>query len=83
MLPLSNAGLDWLSWGVTRLLLRNMAQSRGGLVGWTVLIGELIIDLLAAATGYAVGPEARENLRRIKFNLVSERTGVGLEPLGE
>lgn len=43
----------------------------------------MIIDLLAAATGYAMGPEARENLRRIKFNLVSERTGVGLEPLGE
>lgn len=43
----------------------------------------MIIDLLSAATGYAIGPEARENLRRIKFNLVGERPGVGLEPLGD
>lgn len=49
LLPLSNAVLDWLSWGVTRFLLRRAAQSGGGFLGWVVLIGELIIDLLAAA----------------------------------
>ncbi len=49
LLPLLNAALDWLSWGVTRFLLRRAAQSGGGFLGWIVLIGELIIDLLAAA----------------------------------
>lgn len=42
-----------------------------------------IIDLLAAATGYQMGPLARENLRRIKFNLVDQRSGDMLEPLGD
>jgi len=42
----------------------------------------LIIDLVAAATGYRMGPLARENLRRIKFNLVDQRSAGGLEPLG-
>lgn len=57
LLPLSNAVLDWLSWGVTRSLLRRAAQSGGGFLGWIVLIGELILDLLAAAlflTGLAI-----------------------------
>lgn len=49
LLPLANTILDWLSWGVTRFLLRRAAQSGGGFLGWGVLIGELIIDLLAAA----------------------------------
>lgn len=43
----------------------------------------MIIDLVAAATGYRMGPLARENLRRIKFNLVDQGSGGRLEPLGE
>jgi DNA-binding MurR/RpiR family transcriptional regulator len=43
----------------------------------------LIIDLMAAATGYRLGPAARENLRRIKYALVARRPGQGLEPLGD
>ena len=42
-----------------------------------------IIDLVAAATGYAMGPLARENLRRIKFNLVDKGAGRSIEPLGD
>ncbi|MBT6544696.1 MAG: RpiR family transcriptional regulator, partial [Rhodobacteraceae bacterium] len=43
----------------------------------------MIIDLIAAATGYHLGDRARENLRRIKFNMVSTVSGENLEPLGE
>ena len=43
----------------------------------------IIIDLIAAATGYKMGPKARENLRRIKFNLVERRAAGSLEPLGD
>ena len=42
-----------------------------------------IIDLVAAATGYQMGPQARENLRRIKFNLVEKGATGSLEPLGD
>ena len=42
-----------------------------------------IIDLVAAATGYQLGPAARENLRRIKYNVLSQRQGAELEPLGD
>ena len=42
-----------------------------------------IIDLVAAATGYRLGPVARENLRRIKYNVLTHRQGVELEPLGD
>lgn len=42
-----------------------------------------IIDLVAAATGYELGPAARENLRRIKYNVLTHRKGVELEPLGD
>ena len=42
-----------------------------------------IIDLLAAATGYRLGPVARENLRRIKYNVLTRRPGTMLEPLGD
>lgn len=42
-----------------------------------------IIDLLAAATGYRLGPVARENLRRIKYNVLTRRPGAVLEPLGD
>jgi len=42
-----------------------------------------IIDLLSAATGYALGPSARESLRRIKYTMLNHRTGNVLEPLGD
>ncbi len=42
-----------------------------------------IMDLVAAATGYQLGPTARENLRRIKYNVLSQRQGAMLEPLGD
>ena len=40
-------------------------------------------DVVAAATGYRLGPVARENLRRIKFNIMDARVGEKLEPLGD
>jgi DNA-binding MurR/RpiR family transcriptional regulator len=42
-----------------------------------------ILDVVAAATGYRLGPLARENLRRIKFNIMDARAGEKLEPLGD
>jgi DNA-binding MurR/RpiR family transcriptional regulator len=42
-----------------------------------------VVDLLSAATGYALGPEARESLRRIKYAAVNHRSGNALEPLGD
>ena len=42
-----------------------------------------IIDLVAAATGYQMGPLARENLRRIKFNLPDQPAGDVIVPLGD
>jgi DNA-binding MurR/RpiR family transcriptional regulator len=42
-----------------------------------------IIDLLSAATGYALGPSARESLRRIKYAALNHRKGNILEPLGD
>ena len=42
-----------------------------------------IIDLIAAATGYQMGPLARENLRRIKFNLIEKGASLTIEPLGD
>lgn len=42
-----------------------------------------ILDLVSAATGYRLGPDARENLRRIKFNIMDARSGYRLEPLGD
>lgn len=42
-----------------------------------------IIDLLSAATGYALGPKARENLRRIKYTALNHRAGNVREPLGD
>lgn len=42
-----------------------------------------IIDLVAAATGYQMGPLARENLRRIKFNLPDQPSGDLIVPLGD
>ncbi len=42
-----------------------------------------IIDLVAAATGYQMGPQARENLRRIKFNLIDQPAGDMIVPLGD
>ncbi len=42
-----------------------------------------VIDLLSAATGYTLGPKARENLRRIKYVSLNHRSGNILEPLGD
>ncbi len=42
-----------------------------------------IIDLVSAATGYRMGPVARENLRRIKYTTQTHRSGAVLEPLGD
>lgn len=42
-----------------------------------------ILDLLSVATGYKLGPAARETLRRIKYNVLSHRAGKELEPLGD
>jgi DNA-binding MurR/RpiR family transcriptional regulator len=42
-----------------------------------------VIDLLAAATGYTIGPPARETLRRIKYAIQTHRRGAALEPLGD
>lgn len=42
-----------------------------------------ILDMVAAATGYRLGPAARENLRRIKFNIMDPASGDRLEPLGD
>ncbi len=42
-----------------------------------------ILDVIAAGAGYQLGPRARENLRRIKFNIIHARPGEGLEPLGD
>lgn len=42
-----------------------------------------VVDLLAAATGYAMGASARENIRRIKYAVQTHRKGAMLEPLGD
>ncbi|MCC5976108.1 MAG: MurR/RpiR family transcriptional regulator [Rubellimicrobium sp.] len=42
-----------------------------------------VIDLVAAATGYRIGPSARENLRRIKYDVLTRRQGEVMEPLGD
>lgn len=42
-----------------------------------------VLDVTAAATGYRLGPKARENLRRIKFNTMRIEADEALEPLGD
>ncbi len=42
-----------------------------------------IVDLLATGCGYALGADAQETLRRIKYNLLNFRQGEVLEPLGD
>ncbi|TNF19006.1 MAG: MurR/RpiR family transcriptional regulator [Rhodobacteraceae bacterium] len=42
-----------------------------------------VVDLLSAATGYTLGPKARESLRRIKYAALNHRSGNILEPLGD
>jgi DNA-binding MurR/RpiR family transcriptional regulator len=42
-----------------------------------------ILDLLSVATGYKLGTQARETLRRIKYNVLSHRAGKEMEPLGD
>lgn len=43
----------------------------------------VVVDLLSAATGYAMGPQARESLRRIKYAALRHRAGNVMEPLGD
>lgn len=40
------------------------------------------IDLMAVAAGYKLGASARENLRRIKYNVLTHMGGKEKEPLG-
>ena len=42
-----------------------------------------ILDVVAAGAGYRLGPKARENLRRIKFNTLGSHPSNRLEPLGD
>lgn len=42
-----------------------------------------VLDLLSAATGYTLGPVARETLRRIKYTALNHRAGNLQEPLGD
>jgi DNA-binding MurR/RpiR family transcriptional regulator len=42
-----------------------------------------VVDLLAAATGYGMGANARETMRRIKYAAQTHRMGATLEPLGD
>jgi RpiR family transcriptional regulator, carbohydrate utilization regulator len=42
-----------------------------------------IIDLVSVAAGYKLGASALENLRRVKYNVLSHRKGKELEPLGD
>ncbi len=42
-----------------------------------------VVDLLSAATGYTLGPRARESLRRIRYTALTHRSGNALEPLGD
>lgn len=42
-----------------------------------------ILDLLSAATGYLLGSQARESLRRIRYNALLRRPGSSMEPLGD
>lgn len=41
------------------------------------------IDLMSVASGYKLGAMAQENLRRIKYNVLTHRGGKELEPLGD
>lgn len=42
-----------------------------------------ILDLVATAVGYRLGPDARETLRRIKYTVINHRKGNTMEPLGD
>lgn len=41
------------------------------------------IDLMSVAAGYKLGASAQENLRRIKYNVLTHRGGKEMEPLGD
>jgi len=43
----------------------------------------VVVDLIATGCALARGPDAREKLRRIKYNLLNIREGEVLEPLGD
>ena len=42
-----------------------------------------VVDLISAATGYRLDASALENLRRIKYTVLSHRKGKVFEPLGD
>lgn len=61
-----------------------VAETRDTLTPTSVRFAYLaVIDLLSAATGYELGPKARESLRRIKYAALRHRAGEILEPLGD
>ncbi|WP_425049454.1 MurR/RpiR family transcriptional regulator [Psychromarinibacter sp. S121] len=61
-----------------------IAETRDTLTPTSVRFAFLaLIDLLSAATGYTLGPKARESLRRIKYTIVRRRGGGTMEPLGD
>ncbi|MBD3678533.1 MAG: MurR/RpiR family transcriptional regulator [Rhodobacteraceae bacterium] len=62
----------------------SVAETRDTLTPTAVRYAYLaVIDLISAATGYSLGPSARESLRRIKYAALRHRAGDVLEPLGD
>lgn len=62
----------------------SVAETRDTLTPTSLRYAYLVaIDLLSAATGYKMGPRARESLRRIKYAALRHRASNVLEPLGD
>ncbi len=73
-----------LSDAVEHPLCVTVAETQDTLTPTSVRFAYLaVVDLLSAATGYTLGPRARESLRRIKYTALSHRAGNVLEPLGD
>lgn len=73
-----------LAEAVDHPLAVSVAETRDTLTPTSVRYAYLaVIDLLSAATGYTLGPRARESLRRIKYAALRHRAGNVLEPLGD
>ena len=73
-----------LAEAVDHPLTVSVAETRDTLTPTSVRYAYLAVtDLLSAATGYALGPKARESLRRIKYTALRHRAGDVLEPLGD
>ena len=73
-----------LAEAVDHSLAVSVAETRDTLTPTSVRYAYLaVIDLLSAATGYTLGPRARESLRRIKYAALRHRAGDVLEPLGD